>query len=372
MAPELRKRKTKDTAVSAATPVAKGKASAPATKRKAADDASPVATKKPKPTKDNSHSKKVIASQPTEKKASKSSRATKVSKKDEDKVDSEEDDAQSSEDEEDNAKALAKIVDSDDEDAVVDADASFQEGQDVGEIPKESKELLKSSKSGNGEHGIVYIGRLPHGFYEHEMKSYFSQFGTIERLRMSRNKKTGASKHFAFIEFTEAPVAEVVAKTMDNYLLFGRILKVKIIPKSQVHEDLWKGSNRRFKKVPWNKMAGNNLKKPLSESTWTQKIAIEEKKRSERTKKLQEIGYEFEAPKIKSVDEVRKDTPALENAQDEAPKAIEPVPKDVAVEEEANDDSKDVSTANEPATISKQGSKASKKERKPKAKKATS
>lgn len=84
-----------------------------------------------------------------------------MSKKDEDKVDSEEENAQSSDDEKDNAKALAKIVDSDDEDAVVDADAAFQEGQDVGEIPKESKELLKSSKSGNGEHGIVYIGRLP-------------------------------------------------------------------------------------------------------------------------------------------------------------------------------------------------------------------
>ncbi|KAI1447529.1 hypothetical protein F5Y02DRAFT_379626 [Annulohypoxylon stygium] len=371
MAPELRKRKTKEVAVSATTPAAKSKANAPTTKRKAADDASPVATKKSKPTKDESRPKKVKASQPTEKKSSKSSRATKVSKKDEDKVDSEEENAQSSDDEKDNAKALAKIVDSDDEDAVVDADAAFQEGQDVGEIPKESKELLKSSKSGNGEHGIVYIGRLPHGFYEHEMRSYFSQFGTIERLRMSRNKKTGASKHFAFIEFTEAPVAEVVAKTMDNYLLFGRILKVKVISKSQVHDDLWKGSNRRFKKVPWNKMAGNNLKKPLSESTWTQRITAEEKRRAQRAKKLQEIGYEFEAPKIKSIDEVGKDTLALEGAQDDTLKAIEPAPKDVAVEEEVKDNSNDTPAVKEPATISKQGSKASKKGRKPKAKKAT-
>lgn len=188
---------------------------------------------------------------------------------------------------------------------------------------------------------------------------------------MSRNKKMGASKHFAFIEFTEAPVAEVVAKTMDNYLLFGRILKVKVISKSQVHDDLWKGSNRRFKKVPWNKMAGNNLKKPLSESTWTQRITAEEKRRAQRAKKLQEIGYEFEAPKIKSIDEVGKDTPALEGAQDDTPKAIEPAPKDVAVEEEVKDNSNDTPAVKEPATISKQGSKASKKGRKPKAKKAT-
>ncbi|KAI1210435.1 uncharacterized protein F4807DRAFT_66090 [Annulohypoxylon truncatum] len=370
MAPELRKRKSKEVAVSAAKPATKSKADAPATKRKAADDASPIAAKKSKPTQDDSRSKKVKASRLTETKAAKSSRDTKVSK-DEDKADTEDENAQSSDEEKDNAKALAKIVDSDDEDALVDADATFREGQDVGKIPKESKELLKSSKSGDGDHGVVYIGRLPHGFYEHEMRSYFSQFGTIERLRMSRNKKTGASKHFAFIEFTEAPVAEVVAKTMDNYLLFGRILKVKVVPKSQVHEDLWKGSNKRFKKVPWNKMAGNSLKKPLSETAWTQKITKEEQKRAGRAKKLQDMGYDFEGPKIKSVDEVERDAPALEGDEDETPKTVEAAPEVVAVTKEANDDNDDAPVVKEPATISKQdAAKSSKKGRKSKAKKA--
>ena len=45
-------------------------------------------------------------------------------------------------------------------------------------------------------------------------RSYFSQFGTILRLRLSRSKRTGASKHFAFLEFEDAAVAEVVQKTM--------------------------------------------------------------------------------------------------------------------------------------------------------------
>ncbi|KAI0843441.1 hypothetical protein F5Y06DRAFT_254943 [Hypoxylon sp. FL0890] len=371
MAPELRKRKTKEVGISAAKPASKSKADASAIKRKAADDASPVAAKKSKPTKDDVRSKKAKTDRSTETKTSKSLRSTKLNKNDEEEVNSEDDDAQLSDDEQDNAKALAKVVDSDDEDAIVDAEAVFQEGQDVGRIPKESKELLKSSKSEESESGVVYIGRLPHGFYEHEMRSYFSQFGKIERLRMSRNKKTGASKHFAFIEFASAPVAEIVAKTMDNYLLFGRILKVKVVPKSQIHENLWKGSNRRFKKVPWNKMAGNHLKKPLSESTWTQKITKEEQKRSERAKKLLDMGYEFEAPKIKSVDEVARDHPALEGAEDEAPKAIEAAPEATPVEEARNggkDSVGDELAVKEPVTISKQV--ASKRGRKSKAKKA--
>ena len=37
--------------------------------------------------------------------------------------------------------------------------------------------------------GVLYVGHIPHGFYEHEMRSFFSQFGTVNRLRLSRSKK---------------------------------------------------------------------------------------------------------------------------------------------------------------------------------------
>nr|KYP31432.1 putative RNA-binding protein C1827.05c family [Cajanus cajan] len=53
---------------------------------------------------------------------------------------------------------------------------------------------------------VLYVGRIPHGFYEKEMEGYFGQFGTIKRLRISRNKRTGKSRHFGFIEF-ESPEA---------------------------------------------------------------------------------------------------------------------------------------------------------------------
>lgn len=32
-----------------------------------------------------------------------------------------------------------------------------------------------------------------------------------------------------------------------NYLLFGHILKCSVVPKAQVHDDLFKGGNKRFK-----------------------------------------------------------------------------------------------------------------------------
>ncbi|KAJ3194096.1 hypothetical protein HK101_003484 [Irineochytrium annulatum] len=102
--------------------------------------------------------------------------------------------------------------------------------------------------------GVVYLGHIPHGFYEKEMRSYFTQFGNVLRLRLSRNKKTGQSKHFAFIEFESEAVAQIVADTMDGYLLFSHILTCKVVPKERLHPDTFAGADRTFKKIPWNKI----------------------------------------------------------------------------------------------------------------------
>ncbi|KAJ6325569.1 hypothetical protein OIU76_012612 [Salix suchowensis] len=112
------------------------------------------------------------------------------------------------------------------------------EGGPARKLP-ELKELKNKS-------GVLYIGRIPHGFYEDEMKAYFSQFGTIKRLRIARNKKTGKSKHFGFMEFDDSEVAEVVAECMHNYLLFEHLLQVHVIPQEHVHPKLWKGFNYRY------------------------------------------------------------------------------------------------------------------------------
>ena len=217
--------------------------------------------------------------------------------------------AESESDEEDDggAQLLAAEIDSEEDDDEIASESAvvFKPGQDIGKIPKLSKELKKISRDRNAssEPGVVYIGRIPHGFYEHEMRQYFSQFGPITKLRLSRNKKTGASKHFAFIEFADENTAEIVAKTMDNYLLFGHILKCKVLTKGQVRDDLFKGANKRFKKIPWNQMAGLKLQKPQTKSTWTKRVTQEQDKRAKRAAQLQEMDYEFEPPQMKDVPE---------------------------------------------------------------------
>ncbi|KAK2780150.1 ribosomal biogenesis protein gar2 [Colletotrichum kahawae] len=306
-------------------------------KRKAPEEASPVAAKKQKPAKATSKttpkSKKAAAKPEPAEEAEPEPETTEVVEEEaETSVIPVEDGGDSDEEVDAEIQALAAGLDPED---APEADGTlFKEGQDVGTIPKISKKQKKSIGGSSDEPGVVFISRLPHGFYEHELKGYFSQFGKINRLRLARNKKTGASKHWAFIEFAEESTAQIVAKTMDSYLLFGHILKVKTVPKDSLHENLWKGANKRFKKIPWNKMAANEVAKKRTESTWAQKVSREEKKREERAKKLKELGYSFDAPDLKKAVAPPPEPMAIDAPEE--PKAIEAAPaEEKPAEEEA-------------------------------------
>ena len=68
---------------------------------------------------------------------------------------------------------------------------------------------------------------------------------------LSRNlRQTGKPKHYGFVEFDSFSVAQIVGETMDNYLLMGHILRCKVIPKDEVHPELWIGANRKYRAIP--------------------------------------------------------------------------------------------------------------------------
>ena len=48
------------------------------------------------------------------------------------------------------------------------------------------------------------------------LAGFFDQFGLVTRLRVSRNKKTGKAKHYAFVEFQSPEVAAIAADAMDG------------------------------------------------------------------------------------------------------------------------------------------------------------
>ncbi|XP_043255921.1 MKI67 FHA domain-interacting nucleolar phosphoprotein-like [Colletes gigas] len=94
--------------------------------------------------------------------------------------------------------------------------------------------------------GIVYVGHIPHGFYEEEIKSYFKQFGQVSRVRIARSKKNGCSRGYGYVEFLLPEVAKIAAETMNNYLMCGRLLKATYVPPEEQHLGYFHGR-------PWSK-----------------------------------------------------------------------------------------------------------------------
>lgn len=307
------------------------------TKRKAAEDASPVASKKAKSAKAAPAEKKVKgkkeAASAVEEEAPSKPKTKKSSKKAQKEEEPVEEpvaaDEEADEGDEEEEQALVQTLGFSDDDDDGQEESTFKQGGGVGVIPKVSNKTKKSIQASAGDGPrVIYIGHIPYGFFEHEIRQYLTQFGPVTNLRLSRNKKTGASKGYAFVEFADASTAAIVAKTMDAYLLFGRILKVKLVPKDSQHENLFKGANRRFKTVPWTKMAGKELEKPKGEATWEDRVNRESRRRSGRLEKLKaSMGYEFEPPALKSASAAvadAKKAPALEGK--EKSKAIEAPP----------------------------------------------
>mmetsp|Transcript_26205 Transcript_26205/g.49786 ORF Transcript_26205/g.49786 Transcript_26205/m.49786 type:complete len:250 (-) Transcript_26205:2203-2952(-) len=141
---------------------------------------------------------------------------------------------------------------------------------------------------------VIYIGHIPHGFYEEQMRGFFSQFGVVTRVRLSRSKKTGRSKHFAFVEFKYPEVAEIAAESMNKYLMFGKILVAHVMPQKDLHDQMFVGCNRAFVKVPMGKVARE--KRERERTTDEQEVRVKNltKKDRARRKKFEAMGLDFE------------------------------------------------------------------------------
>lgn len=151
--------------------------------------------------------------------------------------------------------------------------------QIVGKLEKAGKIAKQKKDAGSDEvSSVVYLGHIPHGFYEKEMQGYFSQFGTVSRVRLSRAKKSGRSRGYAFIEFADEAVAVIAAEAMDGYIMHGSSLVAKVVPAEKVHPDIFKPRTREIRTIKWSTVERRAL---LKRSTDPTKIA----KRSKRIQK---------------------------------------------------------------------------------------
>ncbi len=72
----------------------------------------------------------------------------------------------------------------------------------------------------------LYVGNLPWESTEEELEKLFAEMAVVESVRIIRDRETGRSKGFGFVELAdEANVEEIIAST-NGMLMGGRTLVV--------------------------------------------------------------------------------------------------------------------------------------------------
>ena len=157
---------------------------------------------------------------------------------------------------------------------------------------------------------VLYVGHIPYGFFEKEMKDFFSQFGRVMKVRLARSDRTARCKGYGWVRFADATVAAIAQRTMDGYIMFKKKLVCQLVPPEKVHPHLFRGAFR--KKLPSNRGAVHRAKVNGEVTTERrQKLeAAELQKQKKRNKQLAELGidYSFGAVEEKREEEKAKKT----------------------------------------------------------------
>nr|XP_002128246.1 MKI67 FHA domain-interacting nucleolar phosphoprotein-like [Ciona intestinalis] len=160
------------------------------------------------------------------------------------------------------------------------------------------KAKMKSKKTSKAfdstQTGVIFLKHIPHGFFEPQMKMYFEQFGIVNKIRLSRSKRTGKSKGYAYIEFACEEVANIVAQTMNNYLMYERCLKCTVVPVDKLHPKTFKGHNQIFSKPATRKNSIRKFNERNSNSDEVRRFKRRNQKHLKLETKLKAMGINYD------------------------------------------------------------------------------
>jgi len=72
----------------------------------------------------------------------------------------------------------------------------------------------------------IYIGKLAPGLTEDKLRSMFEAFGEVESVKVIKDRFTGHSKGFGFIEMPSNSEADQAIKALNGNFIEGQNIKV--------------------------------------------------------------------------------------------------------------------------------------------------
>jgi cold-inducible RNA-binding protein len=74
----------------------------------------------------------------------------------------------------------------------------------------------------------IYVGNLSYDTKEDDLRELFAQAGTVASVALIKDRDTGQSKGFAFIEMSNQSEAEKAIQMFNSYTMANRPLKVNL------------------------------------------------------------------------------------------------------------------------------------------------
>ncbi|PKO07109.1 MAG: RNA-binding protein [Chloroflexi bacterium HGW-Chloroflexi-3] len=92
----------------------------------------------------------------------------------------------------------------------------------------------------------LYVGNLSYATTEEELNALFSNAGTVTSVAVIKDRETGRSKGFAFVEMSSQAEAEKVINQYNGYTMGDRDLRISIArPKEEGRRGDFGGGQRR-------------------------------------------------------------------------------------------------------------------------------
>jgi RNA recognition motif-containing protein len=92
----------------------------------------------------------------------------------------------------------------------------------------------------------IYIGNLSYKISDHKLQEVFEEFGEVTSAKIIKDRQTGRSKGFAFVEMINDEEAQAAIDKLDGSEIDGRAVKVnKARPKETSRSSGNRNYNRR-------------------------------------------------------------------------------------------------------------------------------
>ena len=74
----------------------------------------------------------------------------------------------------------------------------------------------------------IYVGNLPYGTTDEDLKSLFGEYGAVSSVNIIKDRVTGNSKGFGFVEMDNDDEGQKAIEGVNGTELQGRSLKVNL------------------------------------------------------------------------------------------------------------------------------------------------